>query len=196
MADVSVTDETPGGTGAESGAGTSPETGEIKALLGALRGQRRHILGIIDGLGPEALRRPVLPSGWTCLGLVQHLALDVERFWFQAVLTGDQAVIDSLDAVEDAWQVEPELPAADVLERYRRETDRADGIIAATPADAPLAWWPHHLFGPPHLHSHRDVLLHVITETACHAGHLDAARELIDGRRWLVLTEDGEADRL
>ncbi|MFD0511365.1 DUF664 domain-containing protein [Streptomyces aureus] len=59
-----------------------------------------------------------------------------------------------------------------------------------------LAWWPHHLFGPPHLHSHRDVLLHVITETACHAGHLDAARELIDGRRWLVLTEGGEADRL
>jgi hypothetical protein len=195
-----VTDETPGetgaGTSAENSAETSPETGEIKALLDALRGQRRHILGIIDGLGPEALRRPVLPSGWTCLGLVQHLALDVERFWFQAVLTGDQAVIDSLDAIEDAWQADPELPAADVLERYRRETDRADGIIAATPADAPLAWWPHHLFGPPHLHSHRDVLLHVITETACHAGHLDAARELIDGRRWLVLTEDGEADRL
>jgi hypothetical protein len=32
-------------------------------------------------------------------------------------------------------------------------------------------------------------MLHVVTETACHAGHLDAARELIDGRRWLVLTE-------
>ncbi|MFF1353121.1 DinB family protein [Streptomyces sp. NPDC058297] len=188
--ETAVTDETPFGTSPE----TSPETGEIKALLDALRGQRRHILGIIDGLGPEALRRPVLPSGWTCLGLVQHLALDVERFWFQAVLTGDQAVIGSLDAIEDAWQVDPELPAADVLERYRRETDHADGIITTTPADAPLAWWPHHLFGPPHLHTHRDVLLHVITETACHAGHLDAARELIDGRRWLVLTEDGAAD--
>ncbi len=31
------------------------------------------------------------------------------------------------------------------------------------------------------------VLLHLITETACHAGHLDAARELIDGRQWVVL---------
>jgi Protein of unknown function (DUF664) len=29
-------------------------------------------------------------------------------------------------------------------------------------------------------------MLHVITETACHAGHLDAARELIDGRQWLA----------
>jgi len=33
-------------------------------------------------------------------------------------------------------------------------------------------------------------MLHVIVETACHAGHLDAVRELIDGRRWLVLTGD------
>jgi hypothetical protein len=31
--------------------------------------------------------------------------------------------------------------------------------------------------------------VHVIAETACHAGHLDAARELIDGRQWVVLTE-------
>jgi hypothetical protein len=30
-------------------------------------------------------------------------------------------------------------------------------------------------------------MLHVITETAVHAGHLDAVRELIDGRQWLVL---------
>jgi hypothetical protein len=33
------------------------------------------------------------------------------------------------------------------------------------------------------------VILQVITETACHTGHLDAARELFDGRQWLVLTE-------
>jgi hypothetical protein len=33
----------------------------------------------------------------------------------------------------------------------------------------------------------RCVLHHVITETACHAGHLDAARELIDGHQWLAL---------
>jgi hypothetical protein len=31
----------------------------------------------------------------------------------------------------------------------------------------------------------REIILHVITETAVHAGHLDAARELIDGRTWL-----------
>ncbi|MFD9503860.1 DinB family protein [Streptomyces sp. NPDC060035] len=165
----------------------SPDN-EIRALLAALHGQRRHVLGILDGLDDEALRRAALPSGWSCLGLTQHLALDVEQFWFRAVVAGDKDVIRGLDDSEDAWQVGPEVPADEVLERYRREADLADAVIMATPADTALAWWPQHLFGDPHLHNLRDVLLHVITETACHAGHLDAARELIDGRRWMVLT--------
>ncbi|MFI7384012.1 DinB family protein [Streptomyces sp. NPDC049813] len=161
---------------------------EIQALLSFLHGQRRHVLGILDGLDADALRQPVLPSGWNCLGLVQHLALDVERFWFRAVVDGDDGVVESLGEGGDAWQVGTEVPVAEVLDRYRTECDHADAVIGATPADAPLAWWPHHLFGEPHLHTLRDVLLHVITETACHAGHLDAARELLDGKRWLVLT--------
>lgn len=177
-------------TTAEAGqeTGTTAPGAEIRALLSSLEGQRRHVLGILEGLDAEALRRPVLPSGWTCLGLVQHLALDVERFWFRAVFTGDSAVIAALDEIDDAWQVAPGATGAEVLDRYRAETGLADAVITAAVADAPLAWWPHAQFGEPHLHTLRDVLLHVITETACHAGHLDAARELLDGRRWLVLT--------
>lgn len=162
---------------------------EIIALLSSLDGQRRHVLGILDGLDAEALHRPVLPSGWSCLGLVRHLALDVERFWFQAVFLGDAEVIGALDHGADAWQVPTGTPPAAVLDQYRTETERASAVVAAAAtADAPLAWWPRDLFGEPHLHTLRDLLLHVITETACHAGHLDAARELLDGRRWLVLT--------
>ncbi|PWI12690.1 hypothetical protein DI272_43670 [Streptomyces sp. Act143] len=167
---------------------THTQDGEISALRRVLDSQRRHVLGILDDLDEQALRRPVLPSGWHCLGLVQHLALDVERFWFRAVVAGDEEVIRGLPSGDEAWRVAPGVPAATVLDGYRREAERTDAVIAAVPADAPLAWWPHDLFGEPHLHTLRDVLLHVITETACHAGHLDAARELIDGRRWLVLT--------
>ncbi|MEW1687886.1 DUF664 domain-containing protein [Streptomyces sp. NPDC091263] len=116
------------------------------------------------------------------------MALDVERFWFRAVITGDPAVIEDLDRIDDAWQLAPGSTDAEVLDRYRAESALADAAVSASDPDAPLAWWPHELFGEPHLHTLRDVLLHVITETACHAGHLDAARELIDGRRWLVLT--------
>ncbi|CAM5686020.1 hypothetical protein STENM36S_09401 [Streptomyces tendae] len=167
---------------------TAPPDPEIRALLSFLHGQRRHVLGILDGLDTDALRRPVLPSGWNCLGLVQHLALDVERFWFRAVAVGEEDVIESLGDDGDAWQVDQEVEADEILQRYRTEAALADTVISATAADAPLAWWPHHLFGEPHLHTLRDVLLHVITETACHAGHLDAARELLDGRKWMVLT--------
>ncbi len=76
---------------------------ESATLLSYLSAQRAHVLGILAGLDEDALRRPVLPSGWTCRGLVQHLALDVERFWFRCVVAGERAVIDGLaDAPDDA----------------------------------------------------------------------------------------------
>ncbi|MCX5397756.1 DinB family protein [Streptomyces sp. NBC_00102] len=196
MADADSTDDaahgnqspTPG-TNQLAGQPSSAPTPEIGALLSCLRAQRQHVLGILDGLDAEALRRPVLPSGWSCLGLVRHLALDVERFWFRAVLLGDAEVIRALDDVEDAWQVPADASPSDILGSYLTEAERADAAIMSAPsADTPLTWWPGHPFGEPHLHTLRDLLLHVIAETACHAGHLDAARELTDGRRWLVLT--------
>jgi uncharacterized damage-inducible protein DinB len=167
----------------------TPNT-EREALLRYLDAQREHALGILEGLDEEALRRPVLPSGWSCLGLVRHLALDVERFWFGAVVAGDRAIIDEFAAGPDnAWEIAADQSASAIFELYRRESARTNSIIAATPLDAAPAWWPGDLFGDFRLHTIREVVLHTLTETACHTGHLDAARELIDGRRWLVLTE-------
>ncbi|MEV0430029.1 DinB family protein [Micromonospora sp. NPDC050495] len=160
---------------------------ETDLLVTHLDGQRRHVLGILEGLDEAALRRPVLPSGWSCLGLVRHLTEDVERFWFRCVMGGEPAAIAALSQGAEAWQVDPDVPAAVVLDRYRREIDRANAVIAATPLDAAPAWWPPDHFGDHRLASAREVILHVITETACHAGHLDAVRELIDGRTWLVI---------
>lgn len=161
---------------------------ETATLLDYLRAQRRHVLGILEGLDDDALRRATLPSGWSCLGLVRHLALDVERFWFRGVVAGEQDAIDALAvAQEDAWIVGPEVSVAAVLDLYRRESERADAIIAATSPDAAPGWWPVGIFGDWQPDTVRQVILHVITETACHTGHLDAARELIDGRKWLVL---------
>ena len=58
---------------------------ETQFLLDSLDNQRDHVLGILDGLPEEQLRRPVLPSGWNCVGLVKHLALDVEHYWFRCI---------------------------------------------------------------------------------------------------------------
>lgn len=167
---------------------TAPRTDpEVELLLDHLAAQRRHVLGILEGLDDEAMRRPVLPSGWSPVGLVQHLALDDERFWFQAVVGGDPDAIASVTgAPDDAWQVSDDVPVAAVLERYRAEAARTDEIVRGTSLETAPAWWPD-FFGGFRLHTVREVLLHVLTETATHAGHLDAARELIDGRTWLVL---------
>jgi hypothetical protein len=163
---------------------------ETTTLLKYLNAQREHVLGILDGLNEDALRRPILPSGWSCLGLVRHLALDVERFWFRGTVAGEQSVIAALTAAPDsAWQVGAAMTVRAVFDLYRQEIDRANAIIAATPPDAAPAWWPPKLFGDWRLHTVREIILHTMTETACHTGHLDAVRELIDGRRWLVLTE-------
>ncbi|MGO8726041.1 MAG: DUF664 domain-containing protein [Streptosporangiaceae bacterium] len=69
-----------------------------------------------------------------------------------------------------------------------REIELANAIIASADPDAEPARWLSQ-WGDWRLHNLREIMLHVITETACHAGHLDAVRELIDGRTWMVLTE-------
>ena len=157
---------------------------EKDALLAALNAQREHLLGALDGLAEEDLRRPVLPSAWTPLGMIRHLALEVEQFWFRGAVAGEPITLTSGD---QAWQVPADVPAAAILELYRGEVAKADEIIAATPIDAMPRWWPDFFenFPPRPL---RKTILHVITETATHAGHMDAARELIDGGQWLVLT--------
>jgi hypothetical protein len=157
---------------------------EKDALLATLNGQREHLLSALDGLSDENLRRPVLPSAWTALGLVRHLALEVEQFWFRGAVAGEPITLTSGD---EAWQVPADAPSAAILGRYREEVAKANEIIAATPIDAMPKWWPGFFrdFPPRPL---RQTILHVITETATHAGHLDAVRELIDGGQWLVLT--------
>ncbi|MEZ4571770.1 MAG: DUF664 domain-containing protein [Thermomicrobiales bacterium] len=66
-----------------------------------------------------------MPSGWTCLGLIQHLALDVERFWFGAVVAGDSDVIESLADTANAWQVGQGADPESIFNRYRHEIARA-----------------------------------------------------------------------
>ena len=47
------------------------------------------MLSILEGPPGWMLHREVLPSGWTCVGMVRHLALHVERFWFREIVAGE-----------------------------------------------------------------------------------------------------------
>jgi len=152
------------------------DTGTVLPWLVA---QQRRVVGILDGLDDHALRRPVLPSGWSCAGMVQHLTLST-RFWFVEVMAGDRT-----DPVEgEGFQVSDSIPAPTILDAYQRGASTAIAMVRDLPLDTPPAWWPDGMFGEWRLDNLHEVLLHVLVETTCHAGHLDAARELIDGRTW------------
>jgi hypothetical protein len=81
--------------GATEQAGVSGPEHDVEksSLLAALNDQREHAIGIMDDLDERASRQPLLASGWSCLGMIQHLALDVELFWFRAVVAGEPAAI-------------------------------------------------------------------------------------------------------
>jgi hypothetical protein len=148
------------------------------ALFNLLAGQQRRVVGIVAGLDDEAMRRAVLPSGWSCAGMIQHLTR-MTTFWFDAVMSGHELV----DGGDD-FEVADDVSVGELVERYSEATGRGHDLVRDLPLDTPPAQWPAHLFGPWRLHSLVEVLQHVLVESATHAGHLDAARELIDGCTW------------
>lgn len=156
-------------------------------LLSRLTGQREHVLAQLEGLTDEQLRRPVLPSGWSSLGLVRHLTLSDERYWFEVVVAGEPLAFWP-EGDNGDWLVEPDESVEEVLAAYRTAIARADEIIAARPLDdpprQPEQWWADAGLAFPDLHS---IIVHVLVDTSVHAGHLDAVRELIDGHQHIVL---------
>jgi uncharacterized damage-inducible protein DinB len=144
--------------------------GERASLLHFLSAQREAALAVVHGMSDADARRSVVPSGWTPLDLTIHLG-DVERHWFAFVLGGDRA----------HTPVRPGAPTTidDAAAHYRAEVARSDRLLAGFDLDDPPTAIPEEL--PGEILTVRDVVLHVIEETARHAGHLDIARELLDG---------------
>jgi len=147
--------------------------------------QRQAVLAIIEDLDEAQLNTPVLPSGWTPVGLVRHLA-GAEAMWFQWVVLGTQPEVTWSDGVDDP-PYDPEAPfttghsSTAVIEQYRRQCEISNEILRSKDLDGALLGeigfdWP----GEP-ITDLRWVVLHMIEETARHAGHLDAVRELLDG---------------
>jgi Protein of unknown function (DUF664) len=144
--------------------------------------QRTSVRAILVGLDDDALRAPVLPSGWTPLGMVEHLGR-AERHWFQEVLAGSAAPLPWPD--DGHAPLTTPRPPSLVFAFYRDQCRISDANIAATPLTAaPTGRHPEEPLASQTTDLRR-IMLHMIEETARHAGHLDAARELIDGRTGL-----------
>jgi hypothetical protein len=151
-------------------------------LLGFLDNYRSVVVAKLDGLPDTELRTSRLPSGWTPLALLNHL-LHMERRWLRWGFLAEAVPDPFADSDDDdRWLVGPDVTLADLaaaLEAAGRDTREIAGAARLAdvaqpggrfPADDPrprptLAW----------------ILTHVLQEYARHAGHLDIARELIDG---------------
>jgi uncharacterized damage-inducible protein DinB len=159
----------------------------VNELIDALDDQRQHVLAAIEGLTEEQLRQPVLPSGWSCLGMIKHLALADEHYWFRSIIGGQ--TLDGFFPTEPNgdWNISSDTVES-IIELYQHEITKADRVLATVEeSDAPAQRDPRWDTWGVDYPTVRSILLHMIVETACHAGHLDAARELLDGKQWLVL---------
>ncbi len=159
-------------------------TADDEMLRGFLRAQRESVLAIVEGLSEEAWQRSVVPTAWTPAGMVEHLG-GAEWHWFQGVVAGKQPELpgdfDGDQAPYDPMTVvfTSDASPADVTTFYRDQCAESEAVLETTSLSAPPLG-RHGLggFEPPNV---RWVVLHMIEETARHAGHLDMARELLDG---------------
>jgi Protein of unknown function (DUF664) len=150
-----------------------------------LRGQRESVLAIVAGLDEEAWHRSVVPTGWTPAGMVEHLG-GAEWHWFQGVVAGKPPELPG-DLDEDQPPYDPvtvvftsDASSEEVVTFYREQCVQSEAVLATTPLSAPPLG--KHGGGDDEPPNVRWVVLHMIEETARHAGHLDIARELLDGR--------------
>ena len=149
--------------------------GEKESLQVALNRHRDAILWKLEGVSDEDLRRPMVPSGTSLLGLVKHLAA-VEYGWFCDTFGREAEPLPFDDDDPDAdLRVEPEETTDDVLAFYERARAAADRAIAETGLEETGTSESGNTV------TMRWVLIHMVEETARHAGHADIVRELIDG---------------
>lgn len=149
-------------------------------LLAYLDFYRDTIADRVSGLTDGDLRRSHLPSGWSPIELVKHLAF-MERRWLVWGFLGEEIPAPWGDAEGGRWRVEPDETSAALLAVLRQGGARTRSIVEAAELTAPAAVGGRFPVGtePPSLTA---ILFHVLQEYARHAGHLDAVRELIDGR--------------
>jgi uncharacterized damage-inducible protein DinB len=145
-------------------------TGEKETLQEFLDYLRESLILKVEDLDEESAHRSTVPTGTCLLGLVKHLTV-VEVVWFQFAFAG-------LDAPVPSEEIAPTDTVASAVASYRAAAAVNDGIVQecddldrrgakvlTTPEPLSLRW----------------LLVHMVEETARHAGHADILREQIDG---------------
>ena len=154
-----------------------PVTGDEKTMLSAfLDRYRETIVWKLEGVSTAEASRRLVPSASTLLGIVKHLAY-VERSWFQLRFAGETVTFpwtkDEADKDLD-FRIDPGDTIENITAFYQQEIARSRAIVGPASLDD-LA---RNMENPRSL---RWIMIHMIEETARHAGHADILRELTDG---------------
>src|ERR1700722_15838063 len=168
---------------------TDAEDEERRVLLHFLQYQRDSVLAIVAGLSEEAWHTSVVPSGWTPAGFIDHLG-GAERHWFQQVIKGSEDDLpwdEGLPAYDAEAAFTSDRSSTDILAYYREQCARSDAVLAGVSLSAAPAGKPNDPELEDAIPSVRWVVLHMIEETAAPSGHLEIAREMLDGRTNLGL---------
>jgi len=158
-----------------------PVADEREGLTGYLQ-QQRYVLRLSAfGLNDEQARTRPTPSALSISGLIKHLA-GVEGFWMD--LVEQRPIGGSAEEYQDGFRAGADETLDGLLERYADAARRTDGVLAgvadlnqAVPVPHDVPWFPKDVDS----WSVRWVALHLIEETARHAGHADMVREALDG---------------
>ncbi|MGA2209440.1 MAG: DinB family protein [Acidimicrobiales bacterium] len=167
--------------------------GERADLLATLASHRYFLRFTVRDLSDEQVRQRSTVSELTLAGLLKHVA-DVESSWVDFILRGadagtaagakDSAAGDKAEEWSARFRVGAGTSVTTLLERYEQVALRTDSVVATLPdldASHPLPDEPWFEAGA--TWTARRVLLHIIAETAQHAGHADIIRESIDGAK-------------
>jgi len=169
---------------------SNPGDGERADLLAGLAAARHFLRHTTRDLTDEQARQRTTASELTLGGLIKHVAA-TERGWANFILEGTSALRDSGTMTEedfarwaDQFRLLPGETLAGVLAGYADVARRTDELAASLPDldvahPLPNAPW----FPPGERRSARRVFLHIIAETAQHAGHADIIRESLDGAK-------------
>jgi hypothetical protein len=161
--------------------GLVPPVGDEREGLLAYLAQQRHVLRVAAyGLTDEQAWAAPAASALSVGGLIKHVA-SAEGSWVETVL---QRPRRSREHYEQSFRREPGETLGTVLDRYDQVAKETEAVVAeigdlgqAVPVPPGVPWFPADV----EAWSVRWVLLHLIEETARHAGHADIVRESLDG---------------
>ncbi len=158
-------------------------TGERSDLVQTLAKHRGFLRFTVHGLTDEQAAQRTTPSELCLGGLIKHVAKTEER-WMRFAVGGAEAMASEPVDWAGQFRMLPGDTLAGLLDGYEQVARRTEELVWTLPdLDAvhplPEAPW----FEPGANWSIRRVLLHILAETAQHAGHADIIREALDGQK-------------